>query len=489
MPLPRRLLVPLFFCTALAHAAPDTTDWHAAAQQDMRFAIDSVRSRHAGAVNGQVDVIAALDDGGRAGLVEAANVKTEQDYRRALVRFIDGFGDPHTGINLGLKISGWTGVVLDRVDGEYRVIWSEPNWPQPLPPRGARVQSCDGVWVGTYLKGSVAPFLNHSPEYPTSASEAARQSMFDLGLGWTPKQCTFTLADGANRSYDLPLRAVADGIGDERIKAVRASYVAKGRPVGLSPLAAGMTWVAMPDFDGVASGKAYDKLYAQLAAAHPAGWVVFDLRGNGGGDSSLGNRALQALYGKPYGEQLGDTVAYSALLIADQATIDLYGRYLSQAEFADAKTEFAHRLAKLQAAMRAGEKMAQTDNRTLDQVRALAAQVRKRPGGPRIAAVIDRRCFSSCMNFVLQITAMADTVLLGEPTLGYSPYGEINTFDLPSGHGSIRLPSAIFPSFHATREPFVPDVSYPGNIADETALRPWVAATLARIKPGQKPER
>lgn len=90
------------------------------------------------------------------------------------------------------------------------------------------------------------------------------------------------------------------------------------------------------------------------------------------------------------------------------------------------------------------------------------------------------------MNFVLQITAMRDTVLLGEPTLGYSPYGEINMFDLPSGHGSIRLPSALFPLFHATREPFVPDVPYPGNIADETALRPWVAATLARIKPGQE---
>lgn len=487
MPSLRAPLATLLFCATLAHAAPDTTDWRAAAQQDMRFAIDSVRNRHAGAVHGEVDVTAALEDGGRAGLVEAAAVRTEQDYRRAMVRFIDGFGDPHTGINLGLKITGWTGVVLDRVDGDYRVIWSEPNWPHPLPPRGARVHSCDGVWTGTYLKSNVAPFLNHSAEYPTSASEAARQSMFDLGLGWTPKQCTFTLADGASRAYDLPLRAVADGIGDARIKAVRAGYMAKGRPVGLYPLAAGMGWVAMPDFDGAASGAAYEKLYAQLAAAPATGWIVFDLRGNGGGDSSLGNRALRALYGQAYADGLDNTVAYSALLIADQATADLYGRYLSQEEFAASKAEFQHRLLKVQAALKSGDKMAQTDDRTREQVLALAAQVRRRPGGPRIAAVIDRRCFSSCMNFVLQISAMSDTVLLGEPTLGYSPYGEINSFDLPSGHGSIRLPSALFPSFHATRAPFVPDVLYPGNIADEAAVTPWVAATLARIKPGRQP--
>jgi hypothetical protein len=486
MPSSRLLFAPLVLCSALTQAAPGTTDWNAAAQQDMRFAIDTIGSSHAGAVRGQLDVTTALQSGGRSGMIEAANVKTEQDYRRAMVRFIDGFGDPHTGIDLRLKIQAWTGIVLDRVDGQYRVIWSESNWPQALPPRDATVQSCDGVWIGTYLKTSVAPFIDHSTEYPTTFSEAARQSMFDSGLGWTPRQCTFTLVNGSSRQYDLPLRAVADGIGDERITQVRKQYAAKGRPAGLYPLAAGMNWVAMPDFNGRLSAAAYEKLYPQLAALKNSDWVVFDLRGNGGGDSTWGNRALQALYGKEYGERLGDTAAYSKLMIADQATVDLYQRYVGLPEFAASKGDFEDVLHKLETAHRGGEKMAQVEGGTREQAAALAAQLRRRPGGPRVAAVIDRGCFSSCMNFVQQIGSMADTVLLGESTLGYSPYGEINQFKLPSGNGKLHLPSAIYTAFQATREPFVPDLPYPGNMADEPALMKWVADTLAKLKPGLK---
>jgi hypothetical protein len=90
------------------------------------------------------------------------------------------------------------------------------------------------------------------------------------------------------------------------------------------------------------------------------------------------------------------------------------------------------------------------------------------------------------MNFVQQISSIADTVVLGESTLGYSPYGEINRFDLPSGKGSIRLPSAIYTAFQATREPFVPDLPYPGNMADDPVLMKWVEDNLAALKPGQK---
>ena len=90
------------------------------------------------------------------------------------------------------------------------------------------------------------------------------------------------------------------------------------------------------------------------------------------------------------------------------------------------------------------------------------------------------------MNFVQQISSMADTVVLGEPTLGYSPYGEINRFNLPSGNGSVTIPAAIYTAFQATREPFVPDLPYSGNMADEPALMKWVAATSTTLKPGQK---
>ena len=469
-------LLPVAFA---AFAAPCfAADGSAVAQADMRFAIDKVRSSHAGSVSGQIDVTAPLEAGARSGMLEAAAAKTEQDYKRALVRFISGFGDPHTGIQIGLKTTAWTGIVLDHVDGKFRVVWSEPNWPQPLPPRGAIVQSCDNVWIGTYLKSNVAPFSNHSLEYPTTLSELARVAMFDTGLGWTPKQCAVEQADGATRQYDLPLRAVAGGIGDAHIDAVRKSYKAKAKPVGLYPLAADKQWVGMPNFNGAISGDAYTALYPQLAALKQTKWIVFDLRGNGGGDSSWGTRALQALYGEAYGEQLGNTAAYVKSLIADQATIDQYRQYASKKEFAASKAEFDGVILKLETSLANGEALARVEYTSKEDAAALAAKVRRRPGGPRVAAVIDRGCFSSCMNFVQQISSMADTVLLGEPTVGYSPYGEIGQYKLPGGQGAIYVPSAIYTAFQATREPFVPTLRYDGNMADDEQLMKWVDATL-----------
>lgn len=178
--------------------------------------------------------------------------------------------------------------------------------------------------------------------------------MFDYGLGWTPKGCDFTLADGSSRDYDLPLRPVAD----EGIKAVRRQFTGQAQPVGLTSLAPGIMWIGMPDFNGKTSGAAYEKLYAQLAARKGVRWVVFDLRGNGGGDSSWGNRALQALYGKDFGMRLGDAASYAKRLIADQPTVEVYRRYASLPEYAASHAEFEEVQRTLQTAIRNGDKMA-----------------------------------------------------------------------------------------------------------------------------------
>lgn len=470
---------------ATAAAAP-AANWNAIARQDMQFAIDTLRSSHAGVVGGKLDASAPLDSGAQAALIEAGQVQTERDYKRAMVRFIASFGDPHTSVQVKLKTEAWTGVVLDRIDGQYRVVWSEPGWPTALPPVNAIAQSCDGVWVGTYLKTSVAPFSTRSMEYALAASDHARDMMFDNGLGWAPQRCTFTLPGGGARSFDLPLRPVAD-VGAQRIADVQKKYAAVARPTGLYPLAKGMHVASMPNFDGAESGAAYEKMYGELAKLRGAQWIVFDLRGNGGGNSDWGNRALKALYGEQYGEQLGEMASYGKRLIAAPATVTLFRRFADAPENAASRQELLGVVQRLESARQQGAPMAVLEDATAADNLALGAKVRQRPGGPRLAAIIDRKCFSSCMSFLLQVQAIGDTVVLGEPTLGYSPYGEIAGFKLPSGKGALGIASALYDSRQATREPFVPDLAYPGNMADDAALTKWVAATLAKTRPGQKP--
>ena len=468
---------------AAPEAAAAATDWTAIARQDLRFAADAIRHGHAGAVAGLPSVTLPLEAGLRTGLAEAEAVRSEQDYLRLMTRFAAGFGDPHMDIDLHLPVRGWTGIVLDQTGGparaEYRVVWSEPNWPTPLPPVGSTAQMCDEAWIGTWLQLQVAPFTDFSPEYASASGVLAQRVMFDIGLGWTPSQCVFVLPDGSRKRYALPLRSVPGEVARARLDEIRPRYRAAAKAVGLTTLAPDKRWVGMPDFDGAHSGAAYQALYPQLAALPKSGWIVFDLRGNGGGDSTWGNRALRALYGAPYAAQLDVAGGASEYMIADASTVAMLKRYIAMPEYAASKAESEAALAKVEAAMRAGQKMALVDGKdggTVDPV------VAPRPHGPRIAAVIDRRCFSSCMNFLQQLRAAGDTVVLGEPTNGYSPFGEINRHALPSGRGALVIPSAWFKTATATREPFVPDYPFAGSMADEEALQKWVNTTLDRIK-------
>jgi hypothetical protein len=466
-----------------AHAAAESSDWAAIARQDLNFAAQAIRTRHAGYVDGQPSVTLPLAAGLRAGLPEADAVRSEQDYLRLMMRFIGGFGDPHTGIDLHLAVRGWTGLVIDRDSaakgGRYRVVWSEPGWPTPLPPNGSVVHSCDGSWIGTWLQLQVAPFMNRSVEYGATFSSLAQQVMFDLGLGWTPSACDFELPDGSRKTFALPLRSVPGEVAQARLDALQPRWRAAASPVGVSTLAPDKRWVGMPNFNGARSGTAYEALYPQLAALPKSGWIVFDLRGNGGGDSTWGSRALAALYGDAYAEKLSAAGGASKYLIAGAATADLLKRYIAAPEFAASKAESENDLVKVEAAMRAGERMALVFGKA---DAAADPVVVRRPHGPRAAAVIDRNCFSSCMNFLQQLAAMGDTVVLGEPTLGYSPFGEINSIALPSGHGALRIPSAVFRTAQATREPFAPDYPFGGNMADGEAVRHWVNTTLDGIK-------
>ena len=154
-------------------------------------------------------------------------------------------------------------------------------------------------------------------------------------------------------------------------------------------------------------------------------------------------------------------------------------RYIAKPEYAASRAENEADLAKVEAAIGAGEAMALVSGERGAAAHPPAPVARAH--GPRIAAVIDRGCFSSCMNFLQQVRALDDSVVLGEATIGYSPFGEISPVPLPSGQGTLYIPTALFKTAQATRAPFVPAIPYAGNMADDAALEPWVATTLDKL--------
>ena len=456
------------------------TDWAAVSAKDISYAVELIRKKHIGSVSGHLNVTEPLLRGEAVALAEAAKAKSQQDYLRLMSRFFSSFGDPHTAIDLDLKRTGWTGLIIDQVDGQFRVVWSEKNWPTALPAHGAIVQSCDGVWIGTYLQNKVMPYLSHAPEYPTSMSESARGMMMEGGLGLVPSHCVFSTPDGSPKDYQLSVLTFAtDGnTSASHLLEAERSIIPVARKVAVYTMEPDMHWVGMPSFGVSDGGKAYEQVYAELEKLKQDKWIVFDLRGNGGGSSSWGNRALVPLFGKSYSEQLAELGGLAKYMVATQDTLDFLRKYAADPNFAAAKAALEALVPKIELAMAQGHKLALVGGNDDSDPYSAKAGLKQKPAGPRIAAVIDRHCFSSCMNFLQQLKAIPDTVVLGEPTIGYSPYGEIAAYALPSGKGQVYIPGAYYKVAEATREMFVPDIPFTGNLADDARLMQWVGITL-----------
>lgn len=483
--LPNRSLLPLMAALlatpwAARAGADEPVDWAALARSDLEFAAQALGARHPGAVLGHAQVTAALERGLRHGRADLPLVKTQNDYRALMRRFVNGFGDPHTSISVGDgRTLAWNGLLVDQIDGRFRVVHAAPG--RDLPPVGSEVLACDGVWVGAYLKAKVAPEVVEGLELSVTLSELARRMMLVNEFGWQPSRCRFRLADGSLRDLALNYTPIDDG-NREALRQARAALRVNAEPVGVEQAAPGVLWMSMPSFNmgDAALVAAYEKAYAALRQ-HKAGarWVVFDLRGNSGGATALGAKALEAFYDPAVVKRLEQVAYASKVMVTSAETLAQFRAYLKIATLPDdVRREIQAAADRLEQGLQRGDKTIELEPAKPPAERAaLLAQARQRPAGPRLAAVIDRGCFSSCMGFVLMLQGLSDTLVLGEPTLGYSPYGEIMPVPLPSGQGELGLPSAYFEGEQATQQPFVPQRLYGGRMNDPR-LKPWVLQQL-----------
>ena len=299
--------------------------------------------------------------------------------------------------------------------------------------------------------------------------------MFERGLNTVPKVCEFSDNSAPRRSYSLSLQPVPAKVSLARISEVRRQLQVQAKAVDVHALSPNRYWVGMPSFNVQDEGKAYRAMYQKLAGLKQAELMVFDLRGNGGGASSWGTEAIAALFGQDYAAQVEQYGGSAKSMIADQPTIQLLRDYAANPAMTSYKNEINAAADKLMQAKQAGAKIGLVSGNL-----SLPPTTATQPAGPRLAALIDHHCFSSCMNFLQQLKAIPNTVVLGESTLGYSPYGEIMPVALPDGRGTLYVPTAFFSVKEAAREPFLPDHAYLGDLRDDVALGKWIDQVIPR---------
>jgi hypothetical protein len=194
--------------------------------------------------------------------------------------------------------------------------------------------------------------------------------------------------------------------------------------------------------------------------------LVFDLRGNSGGNSAWGNQILKALFGEDYANQqlIKSTLSVYVEWRASEGNLNHVQNQISyvKEQFGE-NHPTTHWIKNTYAGMQQAYSMEEcyyTEPSEVDS--SIASQNHESMFGGNIVAIIDKNCGSACLNFIDGLKAMDTKVIfIGENTTADSVYMELRKVVLPSEQGTLGFPIKVYrnrPRGHNI--PHVPDIQY-----------------------------
>lgn len=228
-------------------------------------------------------------------------------------------------------------------------------------------------------------------------------------------------------------------------------------------------WVRIPTFNpGEEQKKKFTQLLEKLKEYRKASYIIFDLRGNGGGNTDWERPILRNLYGDSFLKALGQNHLYNLPWVKRLRA--------SGGNFSYLKTSMSEQACTLFAKARENGDDFYTETRDIfDETKNLYSNKDKVRSFPRTYLLTDRKCGSTCWLFVREMLQMPKVTQIGETTRAQSLYSEARFIALPSGFAELYFPmqQRISPIEDINR-PFIPKHKYKGNWQDEEELIVWV---------------
>lgn len=470
--------------------------WQAFAAADLNAVRDLIQSAHPGAID---EANPGFQVWFRAGYEPAKQLiarVTDYDSAMAAVRsYVTGFRDGHFTYSDNARKandaihSDGTGISL--VNGRYLVTAVLPDWPVALPPVGAELVSCDGMTPRQISDQRHAPYYSRR-QTQSDLQVLASQLHSRAFEGDELKQCTYRTAQGQSLELEMKYRAF---LTKEYFRLVMPALAkgmpgAPGRRDNAYTFKDGVLWISAGSFSfgpGTSAVADLDKMLAEITALTDVKQIVFDTRGNRGGDSRIGGKIFNAAtggleYDKANLADLRRTYAQwrvSDVAIATFAShVDRLGKLYGTDS---AQVRDAERMRKrLLDAKAAGEPWVRQDS----DYRVTQADIAKRGGHLRrfdgtLALVTDQNCASACLDFVDMVRSVPGSVHLGQTTSADTVYIELGKAKLPSGN-LLFLPLKMWRNrLRGDNEPWVPQVPLTVDMTDDAAVRNAVLAAVA----------
>jgi hypothetical protein len=450
--------------------------WSLMIQQDLNKAIDILKNDYAASADNQNVGWSSLQDGAIArAREEAAQVTTFAGYAAVLRRFAGSFEDEHFSISMNLapRRVAWPRFLIGLDKAKYVVLISD----LPDVKVGSEVSSCDDVPVDTWLKEKVIPYAEGVPTLEADLASDAPLLLLDDSNPFLlrPKQCVV-----GGRSVNLAWEPVL--YSDIRTR-ITAAILGDYKPAyGWHNFDTAGVWIQIPSFNPKTDHdlEAFRSIIQDAATFRGRDIIVFDVRGNGGGNSEWFMRLLTSLYGQDmvrfYAREKPQLIReyraspdiakfYAAQVSLEQRTLGKQSD--SAGDTADVATHIAQALAEGKSTyLQPSEESGQP---------AVPTTAPVNPVHARVYVLTDYGCGSACLSFLDEMVRFPNVVQVGLPTHADRPYTNPMVTLLPSGAAS--LSSATMIRRHRTRlpnQPWIPKFRFDGDIGDTKAVERWI---------------
>ncbi|QLC26121.1 hypothetical protein HFP57_14545 [Parasphingopyxis algicola] len=463
-----------FAAPAARAQGEEASIWAELAQGDLEAMRDLLAENHPGPVDPENS---RYGEWLREGFAEASRraeaAGSLADYERALRYFVNGFRDGHIGLGLAYqpRVYSWPRFLVRRASGgEANIVFHSRI---DAIPEGAELESCDGQTVDTLLAERIDPYYFNADIPHTRSRNVPR--LFTLDPGDEDRQfrqCAFRI-DGETRTIDLEWSRLSARTRTDLFAQIRSDRPKLGiRESG------DMVFVGLPSFVQTGSGaRAMQSLIDEIAARRDelrGRTVVFDVRGNGGGNSAWGVGVAQALFGAEWVSRINGSFDNSVDWRVSESNI-AHLEWVIETVRNDGLEEAAEFFGEARDLMVAAQARGDALARAPATGVAPAGPPPPNPITGRVYFLTDSRCGSACLDFADLMLRLPAVTHIGLPTFADAVYIDNATAPLPSGLARFSYSLKVCRNrVRANNEFYTPEILWPGGPMTDAAITVWI---------------
>jgi hypothetical protein len=411
----------------------------------------------------------------------AKDVKNYNGYYFAVKYFANSFNDGHISLidSVVKKRNFWPKFAVVLVGKDFLVQHAEASSGEKYPQVGDRVLTCDGRSPHDMLQEDIKKYYGVDGLVAEDVMDSAHL-FIDYGNPFVerPKECRFS-RDGETFSATLDWKSISS----EKIETIRKQLTGLNRPdYAVTEFSENAYWIRLPSFqtsnENTTKLKGIIKTIGEMAETlQKADAIVFDMRGNTGGNSSWGDQALKTLWGSEILDHAGRGWSYIDWRVSEEnirANNYYADLYLGVEGEEGGRVKYYRGLAAaLQKERDAGNTFYRITNR---------ASTRDKMPEPPVAKIFlltNFTCFSACLDFADSVRSIPGATHIGSPTRADAIYIDNWAVPLPSGLARLSYSMKVYRGrIRGHNEPYIPHIAYEGADWSTPALQLWVSSLV-----------